>query len=156
MGLYFRKRIKILPGLTVNVGKKGASLSVGAKGAKVNIGKRGAYLTTGIPGTGIYARTKIGGAKKSKETRTITNVGTPSEDEAKAIEIIKSNGMLAAVKWYKDSHGCGLAEAKAYIDSIMGKHGLSPQAGNAASGGQGCMVAILVAIVSTIFALLLI
>lgn len=64
MGLYFRKRIKILPGLTLNVSKSGTSWSVGPKGAKINMGKRGTYLTTGIPGTGIYSRTKINSNKR--------------------------------------------------------------------------------------------
>ena len=59
MGTYFRKRIKIAPGININLSKSGASLSVGPRGAKVNFGKRGTYVTTGIPGTGIYSRTKI-------------------------------------------------------------------------------------------------
>lgn len=61
MGLYFRKRIKILPGVHVNISKSGTSWSVGPRGAKVNFGKRGTYVTTGIPGTGIYSRTKVSG-----------------------------------------------------------------------------------------------
>ena len=59
MALYFRKRIKILPGLHMNISKSGTSWSVGSRGAKVNFGKRGTYITTGIPGTGIYSRTKV-------------------------------------------------------------------------------------------------
>lgn len=66
MGIYFRKRIKILPGVHMNVSKSGTSWSVGPRGAKVNFGKRGTYITTGIPGTGIYARTKISGNTSSK------------------------------------------------------------------------------------------
>lgn len=59
MGTYFRKRIKIVPGININLSKSGASFSVGPRGAKMNFGKRGTYVTTGIPGTGIYSRTKI-------------------------------------------------------------------------------------------------
>lgn len=50
MGLIFRKRVKILPGLTVNLGKRGAS---------VNISSRGAHANVGIPGTGISYRTRL-------------------------------------------------------------------------------------------------
>jgi hypothetical protein len=59
MSFRFRKRIKIVPGLYVNLGKRGASMSVGVKGATVNFGsKRGIHLTTSIPGTGIsYTQT---------------------------------------------------------------------------------------------------
>lgn len=42
----------------MNISKSGTSWSVGPRGAKVNFGKRGTYVTTGIPGTGIYSRTK--------------------------------------------------------------------------------------------------
>lgn len=58
MGFRFRKSIKIAPGVRVNVGKKGSSLSVGGKGATVNFSKKGTRTTIGIPGTGIsYSKT---------------------------------------------------------------------------------------------------
>lgn len=66
MGTYFRKRIKIAPGVNINLSKSGASLSVGPRGAKMNFGKRGTYITTGIPGTGIYSKTKISNNNTSK------------------------------------------------------------------------------------------
>lgn len=61
MGLYFRKRVKILPGVHLNISKTGTSWSVGPRGASVNVGKKGVYVNAGIPGTGIYSRTKISG-----------------------------------------------------------------------------------------------
>src|SRR4051812_41066116 len=48
------RRIKIAPGVTVNVSKSGLSTSFGPKGAKVTIGKRGIRKTVGLPGTGMY------------------------------------------------------------------------------------------------------
>jgi hypothetical protein len=39
------------------------SATVGIKGFSLNIGKNGTYLNTGIPGTGIYDRIKIGDNK---------------------------------------------------------------------------------------------
>ena len=65
MGLYFRKRVKILPGVHLNISKTGTSWSVGPRGASVNVGKRGVYVNTGIPGTGIYSRTKISGGSSN-------------------------------------------------------------------------------------------
>ena len=60
MGLRFRRRIKILPGLYVNVSKSGLSFSAGVRGASVTFGgKGGTYVNAGIPGTGIYTRQKI-------------------------------------------------------------------------------------------------
>ena len=61
MATKYRKRIKIAPGVTINVSRSGVSTTIGPKGASVNIGKDGTYLNTGIPGTGIYDRQRIGG-----------------------------------------------------------------------------------------------
>lgn len=60
MAWKYRKRIKIAPGVTINVSRSGVSTTIGPKGASVNIGKKGTYLNTSIPGTGIYDRQKIG------------------------------------------------------------------------------------------------
>jgi hypothetical protein len=46
----FRKRIKLLPGLWMNVSKKGVSLSAGVKGFTVNSRGR---TTVSLPGTGL-------------------------------------------------------------------------------------------------------
>lgn len=59
MALRFRKSVKILPGVRVGLGLKGASLNVGARGASVSIGKQGTYSNISIPGTGISFREKI-------------------------------------------------------------------------------------------------
>ena len=80
MGIRFRKRVKVLPGVTLNFSKSGISTTIGTKGASVNIGKNGVYGNAGIPGTGIYMREKIAGSKKSrakKSTRNTTNIDTP-------------------------------------------------------------------------------
>lgn len=52
MGFKFRKRIKVAPGVTINISKSGVSSSIGKPGATVNIGKNGVKGTVGIPGTG--------------------------------------------------------------------------------------------------------
>jgi hypothetical protein len=53
MGFRFSRRIKVLPGVSVNLGKTGASVSVGGKGAKVTVNSRGVRKTVGIPGSGL-------------------------------------------------------------------------------------------------------
>jgi len=52
MTFRFRRSIKIMPGIRVNVGKRGVSASVGVRGAHVTVGKDGTRSTVGIPGTG--------------------------------------------------------------------------------------------------------
>jgi hypothetical protein len=53
MGWRFQRRKKLLPGLTLNLGKRGASLSAGPRGAKVNVGRRGAQATVSLLGSGL-------------------------------------------------------------------------------------------------------
>lgn len=53
MGLRFRKSIKIIPGVRLNVGLRRASLSVGGRGLTYNIGSKGSRVTVGIPGSGL-------------------------------------------------------------------------------------------------------
>ena len=64
MALRFRRSIKIAPGLRVNLGKRGASLSVGGRGASVTFGPRGVYGNAGIPGTGLSVRSRLDAPKR--------------------------------------------------------------------------------------------
>ena len=59
MGWRYRKRIKILPGIHINISKSGISTNIGVKGAYVSFGSKGTYVNTGFPGTGLYRRDKI-------------------------------------------------------------------------------------------------
>jgi len=51
MGFRFRKRIKILPGVHLNLSKSGHSWSLGGRGATMNVSKRGIRETYSLPGT---------------------------------------------------------------------------------------------------------
>ncbi len=62
MGFWFRKSVKILPGVRLNFSRSGVSTTIGVRGASVNLGRRGTFLNTGIPGTGIWRRDRIEGA----------------------------------------------------------------------------------------------
>lgn len=63
----FRRRIKIIPGVYLNLSKSGISTSIGIRGANLTLGKTGAYLNTGIPGTGIYQRQKLANGKSANQ-----------------------------------------------------------------------------------------
>lgn len=49
----FYRRIRIAPGVKLNLSKRGASVSVGGRGADFTIGTSGARESVGIPGTGL-------------------------------------------------------------------------------------------------------
>ena len=55
MALRFRRRIRIAPGIHLNLGLHGVGLSVGPRGLHVGMNRRGMYTSAGIPGTGLYA-----------------------------------------------------------------------------------------------------
>ena len=53
MGWRFQKRKKLLPGVTLNLGRRGPGLSVGRRGARVSAGPRGLGATLTLLGTGL-------------------------------------------------------------------------------------------------------
>jgi uncharacterized protein (TIGR03382 family) len=53
MSWRFQRRKKLLPGLTLNVGKRGGSLSAGPRGAKMSASPRGVTATLSLLGTGL-------------------------------------------------------------------------------------------------------
>ncbi|HDG98128.1 MAG TPA: DUF4236 domain-containing protein, partial [Desulfobacterales bacterium] len=53
MGFRFWRRIKIAPGVTLNLSRSGGSLSFGPRGARFTVG-RGKRAMMGIPGTGLF------------------------------------------------------------------------------------------------------
>lgn len=72
MGLRFRKSIKILPGVKLNLGTKGASVSVGKRGMHYTMHTSGRKtVSVGLPGTGLsYVKTIGSGSKKSSKPKT--------------------------------------------------------------------------------------
>ena len=88
MGWKYRKRIKILPGFTLNFSKSGMSATVGVKGFSVNMGQKGTYLNTGIPGTGIYDRVRLD--NQPSEKTNSKNIDSPNNQipiEHEVVEI---------------------------------------------------------------------
>lgn len=53
MGWRFQRRKKLLPGVTLNLSKRGPGLSVGRRGARVSVGRRGLGATLTLLGTGL-------------------------------------------------------------------------------------------------------
>ena len=59
MPLRFTRRLRVVPGLRVNLSKSGASLSIGHRGAWYTVGPRGGRATLGLPGTGFFWTEKV-------------------------------------------------------------------------------------------------
>ncbi|MEZ8775903.1 DUF4236 domain-containing protein [Vibrio sp. 10N.261.49.A5] len=70
MGFKFRKRIKIAPGVHLNLSKSGVSTSIGKPGATVNIGNKGVKATLGVTGSGLsYSQTLTDGSTSGRMQR---------------------------------------------------------------------------------------
>ena len=60
VGFRFRRRIRVLPGISLNVGKSGfTSLSAGIRGFTLNFGRKGTRTTTSLPGTGLSYQSPV-------------------------------------------------------------------------------------------------
>lgn len=53
MGFRFYRRIRVLPGLRLNLSKTGISTSIGRRGAWLTFSRKGTRATVGLPGTGL-------------------------------------------------------------------------------------------------------
>lgn len=82
MGWRFRKRIKLFPGIYMNISKSGIGFNFGIKGASITTGSTGTYVNTGISGTGLYRRDKINSS---------SSVSTEFHDNQSLIEEKESN-----------------------------------------------------------------
>lgn len=60
MSFRFKKSLKILPGIKLNISKNGLnSVTIGKPGASVNISKKRKQFTVGMPGTGLSYSQKL-------------------------------------------------------------------------------------------------
>lgn len=60
MGFRFYRRVRLCPGVSVNLSRSGPSLSLGVRGAHVTVGRRGVTRTIGLPGTGLFYTSRSG------------------------------------------------------------------------------------------------
>ena len=89
------RRLKIAPGITINLSKSGLSASAGMRGARVTLGPRGVRRTMGIPSTGIsYSEnSSIGGSPK----RTRRSSNTRPTDDVAHEQVSSAQGCLTII-----------------------------------------------------------
>lgn len=73
MAFRFFRRIKIAPGISLNLSKSGVSTSIGPRGAKLTLGRRGVSQSVGIPGTGLSWRSQITPARQRADAQASTD-----------------------------------------------------------------------------------
>lgn len=101
MGIRFRKRIRLAPGLHLNLSGSGLSLSAGPRGASMTFGgRRGTYMNAGIPGSGLYMSERVGAAPSRASSRS--SAGSSSNTVKMTITIsVEDDGTVV----FKDADG---------------------------------------------------
>lgn len=82
MGFRFRKRIKIAPGVYINLSKSGVSTTVGKPGASINIGKKGTRGTVRLLGTGLSYSSQLSqsaASRKRKQSSALPDLNSPPD-----------------------------------------------------------------------------
>jgi hypothetical protein len=70
MVFQFRRTLRIVPGVRVNLSKGGTSVSFGSRGFHYTVGKKGTRTTVGIPGSGLsWTTCRPYAPNKSTQTR---------------------------------------------------------------------------------------
>jgi hypothetical protein len=54
MPLRFQRRIRVSPGISLNLNKRSVSASLGRRGVHFTVGPKGRRTTVGLLGTGLY------------------------------------------------------------------------------------------------------
>jgi hypothetical protein len=72
MGLRFRKRIKVAPGIHINLSGSGISFNLGVPGLNVSLGSQPS-VNLGVPGTGISYRHSLNDKRDSSTRRNEAN-----------------------------------------------------------------------------------
>lgn len=88
MAWQFRKRIKVAPGVTINLSKGGVSTTIGTRGASLTMGNNGTFINTSIPGTGLYQRKKISSPSPKDENNNVVDSYTNYENRETIIGFI--------------------------------------------------------------------
>lgn len=115
MGLRFRKSISIIPGVKLNFGKTGMSVSTGVPGFRKTFHTSGRVTTSvGIPGTGLYY-------VDTKNTRTQNNRRTQTRQETQTYH--SEPAYNAEQQNYTNDHA--VAETTDYSAPVPSKYELS-------------------------------
>ncbi len=99
MAFRFRRTVRIAPGLRLNFGRTGMSLSAGVRGANLTFGRRGVYSNVGVPGTGMSYRRRLdtGGDVSSADLpRTAVPLGGGQYRVSAAISLDEQGRLLLA------------------------------------------------------------
>jgi Protein of unknown function (DUF4236) len=97
VGFRFRRSIRLLPGLRVNLSKSGTSVSLGGHGATVNVSKRGTRATVGLPGTGISYSQNVPVHHEARAAESPPEARGPVQSRVRLVVLLVLLGAAVAV-----------------------------------------------------------
>jgi len=146
MAFRFSRRIKIAPGISLNIGKSGFSTSIGPRGAKLTIGRRGISQSLGIPGTGLSWRHQITPARQRSAAQQarglkLSDLPTSQVEQAlnlapEAVEVFEAikSGTDGVTKTFKS--GSELLAHWERVRTLPGAYMVHPQTGRRMNDAQ--------------------
>lgn len=117
MGFRFQRRIKLMPGVTLNLSKSGVTTSLGVRGARVTLGRGRVRQTVGLPGTGI-SHTAINRVAASSKTTRVTSQAAPARPRFSLVAVV-----VGALLWFLVAVGGALAGWAGLVDAL----GIAPE-----------------------------
>ena len=105
MGWRYRRSIKLMPGVRVNLGKTGvSSFSFGGRGMTTNVNRRGSKTTISLPGTGLSYQTKRTSARSSSKPqitiRSVSPTGSPPASQvSRSLRVYAFVGVVALLTY---------------------------------------------------------
>ena len=99
----FQKRVKIAPGVRLNVSKSGISTSLGGRGSTVNLSSKGVRTTVGISGTGLSWSKQTGWAEGAnlKPSDELKELSRLLDNIARELNSLSSKADKASTAWNK-------------------------------------------------------
>lgn len=134
MAFRFQRRIRLAPGVRLNLSKRGLGLSVGPRGASLSVGPGGVHGHAGLPGTGLAYRQKLGGSGKPQGQREGAS-GSRRSNAASLEALLGEGGSVPVALEIDDNgqvryfHGDGtpMSDAEARIIRRHAEQGLREQ-----------------------------
>jgi hypothetical protein len=96
------RRVRLAPGISLNLSGSGPSLSFGVRGAHLTVGRTGVRQTVGIPGTGIFYTNREGWHSGVHSSPLVH--GNEGSSTAAVTVVVVLIVVLAAVLWAAVTH----------------------------------------------------
>lgn len=98
MGWRFQRRVRLLPGLRLNLGMRGVSLTAGIPGLSINVGPRGVYRNLGLPGTGFSNRERLDRPSRPARTPPLPQPSPSSSSRASGFASVSQDSGEGALR----------------------------------------------------------